>query len=247
MLDFDPDFNVWTRSKADENGWSLLLNTSDLKEALALAKRIGRGDTIAMIYEQGVFTHDGRRVVDQVGFWWSRNAYKAMGSHPRGRGYGYSDTHGEFVEYEYPMGGEAETTAHRQLAISAGGEVAEAEEATQYAEVECERCHKLFPGNLAQNYAHEVETGRVSGTTRSTRSSSSRYSARSYSTTSYHSESASSGRTYYRTVTEVLCQECYNAQAEADIKAKLFMLCAIIVGVIVLLIFGALSASHGSH
>lgn len=239
MVDFDADFNVWTRDKSDENSWSLVLNTSDMREAVSLGKRVGKGQTIALVYEQALFHHHGKRIVGQVAFWWSRNYYKTMGSSPAGRGSGYSDAHGEFVEYEFPGDAEPEPepASNGAMVVAAGSELAEPEAVAVYADAQCDRCYKIVPGNQVQSYSSEVQTGRVSGTSRIGRSNSTRFSGRSFSSTSSHSESSSSGRTYYRTVTETLCLECYAQQEEKDRYTRIMyvvgaFLCLIILGII---------------
>ncbi len=244
MLDFDPSFRLWTKNKDDDSSWSLVIETSDLDEAVALGKRLGRGETIAVVYEQALLNRSGKRLIDQVAFWWSRNYYKTMGSHPVGRGCGYSDTYSEFVEYEFPTEGEPEQASAGELVVSPTHEVVQYEDSPLYARAQCDHCSKIFPGNLAQKYTYEAQSGRVSGTFRSSRSNSTRYSGRSYSSGSSHSESFSSGRTYYRKVTKVLCQECYGKQAEADLNKLIFKSIAIFVGAIFLLIILIAGNSH---
>lgn len=90
------------------------------------------------------------------------------------------------------------------------------EQEDDYVEVHCEECGKIIPMNQATEYKYEEEVGRSSGTSRSGSSSTRRQGKRGYSTTQSSSRGYSSGRTYYRQKSKLLCEECYSAASTGD-------------------------------
>lgn len=100
----------------------------------------------------------------------------------------------------------------------------------RYADVACDDCGVILPKNETRPYSFEVESGRQGGQSnsswgRSARTSSSTSSAGirdGFSSGSTYRESASSGRTYFRTVHINICLDCLEAREAGDRKKKAY-------------------------
>lgn len=199
--------NVWTLSKGAKPRWKLQLTTTDIEEALASFIAFSDAGRQVAVYELGEFEHEGEQVVGQVGFMWSENLNDYMGSEPSGRGQGWTEDYNTFVAYAALSAQSRSlttTSSTRQLSQP------------RYVEAACERCGVILPMNELQHYTHDVQTGRVSGTTRTSHSTTSRMSSRSFSSSTRNATSHTSGRRYYRSETLLLCPGCYEQHRLAD-------------------------------
>lgn len=207
-----PNINVWTLGKGARGQWKLQLSTADFEEAVTLfAELDGQGKQVAL-YELGLFEHEGQQVAGQIGFWWSANLNEYMEREPEDRGFGWSDDSDTYVHYRFR---EHSTAQAASTAVAVSTIPAPAEEASErYAEQPCDHCGKILPMNKLSRYTHEVQSGRTSGTTRTSRSNTSRASSGSFSNSTRNGSSSTSGRIYYRNETLLLCEDCYPVQVQ---------------------------------
>ena len=210
-----PNINVWTLGKGAKGAWKLQLSTADFDEALALfAELDGQGKQVAL-YELGLFEHEGQQVAGQVGFWWSDNLNTYMEMEPQDRGVGWSEDFATHVNYRIPdLGLWTAATQAASTGVAVPTMTAVAEPLERYVEKPCGQCGRILPMNELSHYTREVQSGRTSGMTRTSRSNTSRASAGSFSNSTRNGSSSSSGRTYYRTETLLLCNSCYPAQKQ---------------------------------
>lgn len=206
VVDFDPNINVWTLGAGVKGKWKLILTTDDLEQAVAVFQDLEQQGRQVAVYELGSFVHEGKKVVGQVGFWWSENLNEYMGGTPSVRGRGLSEDHGTLVNYIFP--GEEQRSASSNLPTSS--------QPARYAEATCDRCGKILPMNELKRLSHNVTTGGFSGTNRVSRSTTTRISSRGVSSSYTNGSSSSSGRRYYKRETVMLCAECYRSQVGSD-------------------------------
>ena len=196
---------------SDENAEDIASNFESYEEARATADRLTQEtDRGVYIYEAAVFKFGRSKKEEMILFWWNKVYAEALEEMPRGRGHGYylsKKQEWSFVRYiPDPAFGERQAD-----------EADDEEQEEEYVKTNCESCGKIMPLYEAREYEMEQEVGRSSGSSRFGRTSSRRSSSKGY--TSYASGSSasnSSGRTYYRTINKVLCEDCYKAQSSAD-------------------------------
>lgn len=207
-MSFSPNINVWTLGKGARGAWRLHHTTDSLQDAASwFAKLDEQGKQVAL-YELGLFEHEGQQIAGQVAFWWSTNLNEYMEREPENRGVGWSDGYDTWVEYTFPEQAVAALPAIREEHVPA----VVAEPTERYVEAACDRCGLILPRNRLQQYIHEVKSGRTSGTYRNSRSTSQRSSRNNFSSGSSFGSSSTSGRTFYKTETLLLCEECYARQ-----------------------------------
>lgn len=210
-MSFSPNINVWTLGKGPRGAWKLQHTTESLEEAVTWFEQLeAKGKQVAL-YELGAFLHEGKQTAGQVAFWWSVDLNAYMERAPEGRGIGWADGFDTWITYAFPEPSVALPTPRE---ASLPETIAEPEE--RYVEAACEHCGRILPMNRLKRLTHEVRAGRSSGSFRSSRSTTSRTSSKSLSNSSTFGTSSSSGRSYYKTETLVLCEACHEKQVYAD-------------------------------
>ncbi|MCJ2109017.1 hypothetical protein MKK70_27345 [Methylobacterium sp. E-041] len=202
------NINVWTLGKGARGAWKLHHTTDSMEDAAGwFTKLEGEGKQVSL-YELGLFEHEGQQVAGQVAFWWSTTLNTYMEREPEDRGVGWADGFDTWVAYAIPGSGVAALPTIREEPVP----VVTAKPAARYVEASCDRCGMILPMNQLHRHTREVKTGRTSGTRRSSHSTSERYLKSSFSGGTTFSSSSSSGRTFYKTETLLLCEACYAQQ-----------------------------------
>ena len=194
------------------------------------------------LYENNVwFSIKGNNFTGDVIFWWNEACLDEMEQEPQGRGFGWSDDHDCFVQYqegqdELDQIGEARGAVGPWDTFAATAVVPQSSPAVSvttltssrhdevYDEVSCYACGKHVAQNMALADSIEVLSGRTTGTrsrssSQGSRTGSSWGSSRS---TSYGtSVRSTSGRSYYRTEHVFFCSEvCRQKQYAETISEK---------------------------
>lgn len=212
------EFHVYVCNSELEDDWDFRFKSYDLSEAVEVAERLARGVQVSGVFEKGRFKVKRKWIEDDVLFWWSKNAYALFEGPPIGRGKGWYEE--ESVSYE----------AVEQAEESEDEEDEEEDSDEDYARVVCNDCLKEFSGKYAFQYDEEQEVGRSSGSSRVGRSATYGASGARYR----HSSSRSSGRTQYRNVTLILCEDCYDQRKAADRQWLIMKIIAWVIGAAVL-------------
>lgn len=201
-------------------------------EAMSAATALDEANPGKGVYisESAVFASGKSKKEELLLVWWNKPYADILEVVPRGRGYGYySPKRGasRFIEYEPdPVWQDEEEEDDTEDAE---------EDEDEYVTTHCESCGKVMPLYEAVEYEYEEQVGRSSGSRRSGQSSSRRVSTKGKTSYAYGSSgSSSSGRTYYRTKTKILCQDCYKAleDDEGSYLVGISIWICIIVGVL---------------
>ena len=183
-------FDIWSFTPGDEDSWAYQTTTFDHGEALAEAKRIGRGSTVSAIYERGRFEAGGREVIRDVLFWWSENGYSEMEGAPWGRGRGWSEDYEMAVAYD-PLDSGDLTPQPQAPMLQAYLPLAVPASQPKYVTAVCARCGRIIPMTETKQYSSKHAVGSTSGTYRSSNSTAVRHGSRSSSTSYRHGSSSS--------------------------------------------------------
>jgi hypothetical protein len=181
-------------------------------EAMSAATALDQANPGKGVYisESAVFTTGKSKKEGLLLVWWNKPYADILEVVPRGRGHGYywpKRGVSRFVEYE-PDPAWQDEDAEEDTEDAEENE----EEEAEYVKTHCESCGKIMPLYEAVEFEYEEQVGRSSGSKRSGQSSSRRVSTKGRTSYAYGSSgSRSSGRTYYRTKTKILCQDCSKA------------------------------------
>jgi hypothetical protein len=167
----------------------------DFDEAMREAEKLSGANQDKGVYlsEAAVFKVGRSSKEEPMMFWWNKPYADMLEEVPRARGYGYHTPKrggARFIEYEPDPAFQTFEDLEEQLGDADEAESDEAEYATGH----CESCGKIVPLYELSDFTTSEEAGRLSGSTRTGRSSSRRTSPRSSSYTSGSSSSSSSGR-----------------------------------------------------
>lgn len=199
-MSFSPNINVWTLGKGTRGAWKLQHTTESMEDAAAVFLKLqGEGKQVAL-YELGLFEHEGKQVAGQVAFWWSPNLNEAMEREPEDRGIGWSDGFDTWVEYTFPQVAETALPAIWKESVPA----AVLQPTERYVEASCDQCGLIVPMNQLQRFTHEVRSGRSSGASHTSGSTSRQSQGGSLSNSSKSRSFSQSNRIYYKTETLIL-------------------------------------------
>ena len=101
-VSFSPNLNVWTLGKGARGQWKLHHTTDSMQDAASWFAKLEKQGKQVVLYELGLFQHEGHQIAGQVAFWWSANLNEAMEREPEDRGVGWADGYDTWVEYTYP-------------------------------------------------------------------------------------------------------------------------------------------------
>lgn len=234
---------VYTLGQGPRGRWKKRLETQSLIDALACAKALQAQGEWPAIDETATYALAGEMHTGDVTFWWAEALNDTFERKCFGRGQGWSTDYEEWVEYDYPSSitevasiTEAATPFLSDSLISSAREaIRRGEQASleasypqldaplkrdeqdpdaRYVEEACHYCGIILPLNQMARFTEEIQTGRVTGSHRTHRSTRSGHSFRTGGGTTNSSGSSfgssqTSGRAYYRNREIMACQSCY--------------------------------------